>query len=200
MRPVRLRSSRKFWPSDFFARQAVAADHLAQRRQASSRHAGRRERRLRGRRGEPRRQAKRGDQARRIGAAGAGDIEGGAVVGRGAHERQPERDVDGVVEGQRLDRDQRLVVIHGRARRRRSRARRHGTWCRPAADRARRCRAPADARPPGATMSRVLLAERAVLAGMRIEAGDGEPRARDAEAVRQGRARRCGRSRRSDRW
>ena len=32
--PVRLRSSRKFWPSDFFGRQAVALDHLAQRRQA----------------------------------------------------------------------------------------------------------------------------------------------------------------------
>ena len=57
-----------------------------------------------------------------IGAAGAGDVEGGAVVGRGAHERQAQRDVDRVVERQRLDRDQRLVVIHaerdvvGRAR------------------------------------------------------------------------------------
>ena len=63
-------------------------------------------------RGEPRRKLQRGDQARRIGLAGAGDVEGGAVIGRGAHERQAERDVDGVVEGQRLDRDQRLVVIH----------------------------------------------------------------------------------------
>ena len=54
--------------------------------------------------------------------ARAGDIEGGAVIGRGAHERQAERDVDAVVEGERLDRDQRLIVIHaerhvvGRAR------------------------------------------------------------------------------------
>ena len=51
-------------------------------------------------------------QARRIGAAGAGDIEGGAVIGRRADERQAERDVDAVVEGERLDRDQRLIVVH----------------------------------------------------------------------------------------
>ena len=41
--------------------------------------------------------------------------EGRAVVGRGAHERQAERDVDAAVEGQRLERDQRLVVVHGDA-------------------------------------------------------------------------------------
>ena len=34
----------------------------------------------------------------------------------------------------------------------------------------------------GATIVAVLLAHRAVLAGMRIEAGDREPRPRDAEA------------------
>ena len=45
--------------------------------------------------------------------ASAGDVEGGAVVGRGAHEGQAEGDVDAVVEGDGLDRDQRLVVIHG---------------------------------------------------------------------------------------
>ena len=34
------------------------------------------------------------------------------MIRRGANERQTQRDVDGVVECQRLDRDQRLVVIH----------------------------------------------------------------------------------------
>ena len=38
---------------------------------------------------------------------------GRAVVGRGAHERQPQRDVDAALEGERLERDQGLVVIHG---------------------------------------------------------------------------------------
>ena len=55
----------------------------------------------------------RGDEAARAGLAGAGQREGGAVIGRGAHERQAERDVDAAVEGQRLERDQRLVVVHG---------------------------------------------------------------------------------------
>jgi hypothetical protein len=59
-----------------------------------------------------------GDQASGIGTAGAGDVEGG----RGAHERQAKRDVDGVVEGQRLDRDQRLVVITSQAPHRSSHA------------------------------------------------------------------------------
>ena len=112
MRAVRLRSSRKFWPSDFLARRSC--------RRITSRSGGRSSialmrgaRRLRCvARREPRGELERGDQARRIGAAGAGDVEGGAVIGRGAHERKPERDVDGVVEGERLDRDQRLVVIH----------------------------------------------------------------------------------------
>ena len=40
-------------------------------------------------------------------------------------------------------------------------------------------------------MSLVLAADRAVFAGMRIEAGDGEPRPGDAEARRADRARRC---------
>src|SRR3546814_4704265 len=39
-----------------------------------------------------------------------------AMVGRGAHDRQAQRDVDAVVEVQRLDRDQRLVVIHAQRR------------------------------------------------------------------------------------
>ena len=97
--------------------EAVAADHLAQRRQIVVAAIMRAPRPapdacacVGGR--EPRRELQRRDEARRIGLAGAGDVEGGAVIGRGAHERQAERDVDGVVEGQRLDRDQRLVVIH----------------------------------------------------------------------------------------
>ena len=42
----------------------------------------------------------------------------------------------------------------------------------------------AAARPP-ARRSAVFLAERAVLAGVRVEAGDREPRPRDAEALLQ---------------
>ena len=61
---------------------------------------------------QPRRELERRDEARRARAAGAGDVEGGAVVGRGAHEGQPERHVDGMIERERLDRDQRLIVIH----------------------------------------------------------------------------------------
>ena len=36
----------------------------------------------------------RRDEARRIGACLAGDVERGAVIGRGAHDRQAERDID----------------------------------------------------------------------------------------------------------
>ena len=60
-------------------------------------------------RGEP----QRGDEAVGPRLAGAGDVEGGAVIGRGADEGQAERDVDALVESQRLQRDQRLIVIHG---------------------------------------------------------------------------------------
>ena len=49
---------------------------------------------------------------RGLGSAGAGERKGRAVVRRGAHEGKPERDVDAGVESERLDRDQRLVVIH----------------------------------------------------------------------------------------
>ena len=44
--------------------------------------------------------------------AGTSDVEGGAVIGRGPHEWQAERDIDGMIEGERLDRNQRLIVIH----------------------------------------------------------------------------------------
>ena len=53
---------------------------------------------------------------------------------------RPSVTLTAVVEGQRLDRDQRLVVIHAERRRRRSCAPPRGTWCRRRAARARRCR------------------------------------------------------------
>ena len=119
-------------------------------------------------------------QARRIGLAGAGDVEGRAVIRRGADERQSQRDVDGVLEGDRLDRDQRLVVIHadraviGLARR----GVEHGVGRQRspdvdafAAQRFDRRRDDFD----------VLGAERAVFAGMRIEAGYRKPRMGEAE-------------------
>ena len=59
---------------------------------------------------------RRGDQAVGPRDAMAGDVERRAVIGRGAHEGQAERDVDRLVEGDRLDRDQRLIVIHGERR------------------------------------------------------------------------------------
>src|SRR3546814_3416159 len=48
----------------------------------------------------------RRDQARRVRTAGPGDAERRAVVRRGAHEGQADRDVHRAVEVQRLDRDQ----------------------------------------------------------------------------------------------
>ena len=42
----------------------------------------------------------------------AGDVERGAVVGAGAHERQAERHVDAVLDAEVLHRDQAVVVRH----------------------------------------------------------------------------------------
>ena len=106
-----------------------------------------------------------------------------AVVGRGADEGQAERDVDAFVEVERLDRDQRLVVIHAEDRVVASRA---PPWNigiggqRAGAVDALGARAP---RPPGAMIVDLLAADRAALAGMRVEAGDGKPRRGDAEAL-----------------
>ena len=66
--------------------------------------------------GQSRSERECGDQAARIGAPGAGNVERGPVVGRGTHERQAKRDVDGVVEGKRFDGDQSLIVIHRKHR------------------------------------------------------------------------------------
>src|SRR4026209_3043826 len=60
-----------------------------------------------------RREAHRLYDARVIGHAAAGDVERGAVIDRGANDRQSERDVDGASKGQQLHRDQALVVIAG---------------------------------------------------------------------------------------
>ena len=51
-------------------------------------------------------------QAARVGDAAAGDVERGAVVGAGAHERQAERHVDAVLDAEVLHRDQPVVVGH----------------------------------------------------------------------------------------
>ena len=103
------------------------------------------------------------------------------MIGRGADERQSQRDVDGVVEGQRLDRDQRLIVIHadraiiGLARG----VVEHGV---------RRQRSPdldavaAQDFDGGRHDGRLLGAERAVLAGVGIEAGYRKARMGEAEA------------------
>src|SRR3954451_25155461 len=48
----------------------------------------------------------------RIGDALAGDVEGRAVVDRGAHDGQPQRDADALFETVDLDRDVALVVVH----------------------------------------------------------------------------------------
>jgi len=92
-----------------------------------------------------------------------------------AYERKAQRDIHGVVESQRLDRDQRLVVIHAQsdvvigARLRME----HGI---------RRNRTPGidtlrgQPRNGGRDDGIVLFSQRAVLAGMRIEPGDGQPR------------------------
>ena len=103
--------------------------------------------------GEPRREPQRGDQARRVGEALAGDVERRAVVGRGAHERQAERDVDAA----RRRRASWPGSGPGRdtssARRRSARAPRRGTSCRRAAGRRRRAPRRASSAIAGAMIS-----------------------------------------------
>ena len=53
-----------------------------------------------------------GNHARRICDSLAGDIERGAVIGRGADEWQSNCDIHGAIELQRLERNQPLIVIH----------------------------------------------------------------------------------------
>ena len=57
-----------------------------------------------------------GDEAARIGAAGAGEIQRRAVVHGGAHDGQTERHVHGVSETGMFEHRQALVVVHGQHR------------------------------------------------------------------------------------
>ena len=52
-----------------------------------------------------------GDHAGMLGDAAARDVEGRAVIDRGADEGQAERDVDGLAEREALDGDHRLVMV-----------------------------------------------------------------------------------------
>ena len=105
MRRVRLRSRMKFWPRLFLAlrpsaritsRSGGRPSGLAPGRGSSARRRSCR----RGARRAPRRSRRRASRLSIKLAAEARpsrrDVEGGAVVGRGAHERQPQRDVDAV--------------------------------------------------------------------------------------------------------
>ncbi len=124
------------------------------------------------------------DEAVRRGAPLGGDVERGAVVGRGAHERQPERDVDALIEAERLQRDQRLVVIHGddgviaaprrgvKQRVGRVRPRHRQTFGTQVGD-GRRDRLD------------LLAAHGAFLAGVRVEPSDGDARGGNAEVALQ---------------
>src|SRR5689334_12342641 len=56
--------------------------------------------------------AQRLDHAALVGLAGAGDVEGGAVVDAGADHRQAHGDVDACLEAEHLDRAVPLVVVH----------------------------------------------------------------------------------------
>src|SRR5712691_1638243 len=119
MRPVRFKSRMKFCPRLFRAAMPCRAmisrsggnpaestdatdpefaSSGAEHAIAPCRHLG----------GEP----QRGDQAVGPRDAASSDVKGGAVIGRGADERKPERHIDRAVEIDRLHRDQRLVVIH----------------------------------------------------------------------------------------
>ena len=102
------------------------------------------------------------------------------MIGRGAHEGQPERDIDALLEGERLERHERLVVIHAdrgvvaRARalvEQRVGGMRTGN-VKALGSRRRYCRS---------DDLDLLAAQPAVLAGMRVEARHGEARALDAE-------------------
>ena len=86
---IKLRSKRKFSAERFFCRKTVSWLTTSRNGGSGSLTASldalpeaRRRLRLR----KPRRELQRRDEARRIGYAVFGDIEGGAVIGRGAHE------------------------------------------------------------------------------------------------------------------
>src|SRR6266404_4382673 len=58
------------------------------------------------------RQPQRGDQALGARTTSAGDCKGSSMIRRGPHEGQSERGIHPAIEVDRLDRDQRLIMIH----------------------------------------------------------------------------------------
>ena len=117
-----------------------------------------------------------------VGLAGAGDVEGGAVVHAGAEERQADGDVDAGVEAHELYGDVALVVVLDDD---------HVEVPLPGAhhNRVRRPRA-AGVHPflqgclyGGPYLLQVLLPEEAVLPGVRVEAGHGHAGPLDAELL-----------------
>ena len=128
--------------------------------------------------GEARRQHDGLDQARGVGAILPGDVEGGAVIDRGADDRQAERDVDGGSEGEQLHRNESLVMVAGHDRV--ELAARGADEDGVAGNRARsrRCRSPRQRRDDRRDHAIVFVAHQPVLAAVRVQAGDGEPRPR----------------------
>src|ERR1700756_1156666 len=68
-----------------------------------------------GRSGKPSCKLQRGNQTGRIGSASSSNIEGGAMIRRSEHERETERHIPRMVECKRLNRDERLIVIHAQS-------------------------------------------------------------------------------------
>ena len=127
----------------------------------------------------------RGAQAAGVGAAGAGQIERRAVVDRGAHDRQAERDVDGVLEAGVLEHRQALVVVHREHRIVVGRAAAGRTPCRRAAGRVASMPRARSRSIAGAMTLDLLVAEVAALAGVRIQAAHGDARRADAPPLAQ---------------
>src|SRR3974390_1503003 len=158
----------------------MPADDLAQWRQVVNlRHllCGHK-RRFSGR--QSRGESQRCHEAERGCTPSASDIECSAVIWRGPHKRQAKRNIDGAVEGEGLDRDQRLVVIHAERHvitGARALVEQRIGWQRPKSVNPLRLQ-PRDCRRHD---SPILLTERAALTGMRIEAGDSDAWPRDAE-------------------
>ena len=124
------------------------------------------------------------EQAARIGAAGAGEVERRAVVDRGAVEWQSKRHVDRVAEARVLDHRQALVVVHREHRV--GALERGGRECRVRRQRAgdsdAACREGLDRRPDHVDL---LAAEVAAFPGVRVEAAYEDAGGRDAERLTQ---------------
>ncbi len=106
------------------------------------------------------------------------------MIGRSAHDRQAQRDVHPLVEIERLQRDQRLIVIHAQRRIVALALARgeQGVGGMGAGDVDALGAQHGDC---GGDDPRFLVADPALLAGMGIERGDGEARAGDAEIADQ---------------